>query len=1034
MWRADGDERRASCDPADGRGSDRAMSRAGDMIVARTDLFVVGSLVAALAALAVEVAMHGSDVAAWGAWSSVALVAVSALASTGLWLRWWRDRRTNIAFTAAGASAWALGQATWLVGHHLLGHASWPGPGSIGVVAFPILTGGALVARLRKFSMLRRIALLSDAALMTTSAGFVTWELWVRDGVRASTVAAAVVLVLVPVVEIGVAALAMVMVLQERSMTLVLGAGTCAALAIGDTLLAAAGGRRDGWHYAAAIVCWISGFVLVGAIAGRRTALYRETNPRPNVRRVAVVYAPALIAPLVAIRYYLGSHTSVSALSVTFAVLFVVALAFNQFVRAWESSSYANRLTASLDELSGTEAQLRTLLDDLPQAVVVLDATGRIREANRLVVQLTGRDVDDLLGTHFSTVLRIEDLARVTALWQQVQQFHDLGVQPAPVHISFPPPANPSLIFEIDASLPLRDPNRVVVTLRDVTGIRQESEALERARERFRLAFHAAPIGMVLATAGDGVLVDANASFASMLGTTVDRLVGRSVRELMHPDDWGGTDLWAQRPADGGTEPIRMEKRYLRTDGTHVWARLSVSVLQDVDGGFLTIGHVEDVTEQRRSAEQLRWAATHDELTRLPNRARFMSELTERMSTAPLGTIAVLFIDLDNFKVINDSLGHATGDQLLRGMTERLRGVLRGRDMLSRFGGDEFIVMLSDCSPDLSPKVTAERLRTEIGRPLSIDGVELFVTGSIGIAMANLPTTTASDLLRDADAAMYRAKARGRDCVEVFAPGVHESSVLALRTAGELRRAVERDEIVPYYQPIIDLASGVLTGFEVLARWRHPDRGLLGADQFLPMAEETGLINDVGASILRSSLVQLGRWRDKLPGFGDLTIAVNVSGRQLLSNEFVDVVGEALAEAGVPAGSLWLEITETALMTDVKAATIALRELRSIGLHLSVDDFGTGYSSLTYLKRFPVEAIKVDRSFVNGLGIDAEDSTIVEAVVNLGQSLGLKVVAEGVETPLQLSRLRELGCDRAQGYLFGRPRPAEIIEAERAVR
>jgi len=280
---------------------------------------------------------------------------------------------------------------------------------------------------------------------------------------------------------------------------------------------------------------------------------------------------------------------------------------------------------------------------------------------------------------------------------------------------------------------------------------------------------------------------------------------------------------------------------------------------------------------------------------------------------------------------------------------------------------------------------------------------------------------------------MYRAKARGRDCVEVFAPGVHDASVLALRTAGELRRAVERDEIVPYYQPIVDLASGLLTGFEVLARWRHPDRGLLGADQFLPMAEETGLISDVGASILRSSLVQLGRWRDKLPGFGDLTIAVNVSGRQLLSNDFVDVVSDALAEAGVPAGSLWLEITETALMTDVKAATIALRELRSIGLHLSVDDFGTGYSSLTYLKRFPVEAIKVDRSFVNGLGIDSEDSTIVEAVVNLGQSLGLKVVAEGVETPLQLSRLRELGCDRAQGYLFGRPRPAEIIEAERSI-
>jgi EAL domain-containing protein (putative c-di-GMP-specific phosphodiesterase class I) len=224
----------------------------------------------------------------------------------------------------------------------------------------------------------------------------------------------------------------------------------------------------------------------------------------------------------------------------------------------------------------------------------------------------------------------------------------------------------------------------------------------------------------------------------------------------------------------------------------------------------------------------------------------------------------------------------------------------------------------------------------------------------------------------------------------------------------------------------------VLSGFEVLARWRHPDRGLLTPDQFLPMAEETGIINDVGEAILRTSLAQLGHWRERIDGFADLSISVNVSSRQLLGGGFVDVVTDALAETGVPAGALWLEITETALMTDVKAASVALRNLRGVGLHLAVDDFGTGYSSLTYLKRFPVEAIKVDRSFVNGLGIDNEDSTIVEAVVRLGHSLGLAVVAEGVETPLQLTLLRDLGCDRAQGYLFGRPRPAEIVEAERS--
>jgi EAL domain-containing protein (putative c-di-GMP-specific phosphodiesterase class I) len=350
--------------------------------------------------------------------------------------------------------------------------------------------------------------------------------------------------------------------------------------------------------------------------------------------------------------------------------------------------------------------------------------------------------------------------------------------------------------------------------------------------------------------------------------------------------------------------------------------------------------------------------------------------------------------------------------------------------MLSRFGGDEFIVLLSDYQQDYAPLDAAHQIRREIARPLTVDGVELFVTGSIGIATADTADVTASDLLRDADAAMYRAKARGRDCVEVFAPGVHDASVIALRTTNELRRGLERDEVVPYYQPIVDLATGLLKGFEVLARWRHPDRGLLGPEHFLPMAEETGLINDVGVAILRASLVQLGRWRETIPALADVSIAVNVASRQLLDRGFDEQVSDALAEAGVPAGLLWLEITETALMKDVKAASVALRELRGIGLHLSVDDFGTGYSSLTYLKRFPVEALKVDRSFVNGLGIDAEDTTIVEAVINLGHSLGLTVVAEGVETPLQLTRLRDLGCDRGQGYLFGRPRPAEIIEAE----
>jgi EAL domain-containing protein (putative c-di-GMP-specific phosphodiesterase class I) len=315
--------------------------------------------------------------------------------------------------------------------------------------------------------------------------------------------------------------------------------------------------------------------------------------------------------------------------------------------------------------------------------------------------------------------------------------------------------------------------------------------------------------------------------------------------------------------------------------------------------------------------------------------------------------------------------------------------------------------------------------------PVLVGEHELFVTASIGFSSNVDRTMTPNDLLRDADAAMYRAKARGRDCVEAFEAGGHESTAKALRTAGELRRGIERGELVPYFQPIVDLATGRVLGYEVLARWLHPDRGLLTPADFLPLAEETGLLVELGAAMLRDSLAQLARWRASGHSFANCTLSVNVGTRQLVDPAFYRLVADLLAETGIDADSLWLEITETALLADVKAATVALRELRNLGLHLAVDDFGTGYSSLTYLKRFPVEAIKVDRAFVAGLGIESGDTTIVDAVVRLGQALGLGVVAEGIETPLQLSRLRELGCDRGQGYLFGRPRPANLIELER---
>jgi diguanylate cyclase (GGDEF)-like protein len=410
-----------------------------------------------------------------------------------------------------------------------------------------------------------------------------------------------------------------------------------------------------------------------------------------------------------------------------------------------------------------------------------------------------------------------------------------------------------------------------------------------------------------------------------------------------------------------------------------------------------------------------------------------LSRVDELLAEASVGSVALLFVDLDNFKAVNDSLGHGIGDRLLTVLSERIRGAVGDATLLARFGGDEFIVVLQAANDgSFDPGGVAERLRSTIREAVDVEGIEFFITASIGFSVNATEGTVAADLLRDADGAMYRAKSRGRDCVEAYAPGLQETTALALRTATELRRGLDRGEIVPYYQPIVELTTGHVVGFEALARWLHPERGLLGPEQFLALAEETGLVGHIGEAILRDGLAQLARWRARDLPFADAYLAVNVGTRQVVDASFASLVAGLLAETGIPADSLWLEITESALLADVKASTVAMRKLRGLGLHLAVDDFGTGYSSLTYLKRFPVEAIKIDRSFVAGLGLDTDDTTIVEAVVNLGHSFGLEVIAEGLETPLQLARLRDIGCDRGQGYLFGRPRPASIIESERA--
>lgn len=713
---------------------------------------------------------------------------------------------------------------------------------------------------------------------------------------------------------------------------------------------------------------------------------------------------------------------SANLLVIVFGAISIVALA----AMIWNSRRQSERMRRQLDAVEAAESEVRRLLDELPEAVLLIDNDHVVHSTNAAALGLFDLNRSQLVT---SDLLEHADGDERVQLAVAIQRAFE-GVEVDPIQIEVHGGATRRVVVEASFHLPRHSPvfdqeRRLVVRLRDVSEREQQSRALDQARRRFHQAFQSAPTGMALVRLDDGRIVDANQSLAEMLRRDVSELVGCTLREFTHPDDVRAAQPHRARLELGIVDSFRIDQRYRRRDGEFVWARTRVSTTED-DGVMLAITHIEDVTEQRRAAEQLRYAARHDELTGLPNRAYLMHLLEDRLAIGDIDSVSVLFVDLDQFKIVNDSLGHEVGDQLIQTVSERLRSVLREEDVLARFGGDEFIIVLSG-----EPIDVAERLRQAVHPPVVIGEHELFVTASIGYSSNHEAGMSPNDLLRDADAAMYRAKARGRDCVEAFEAGGHETGVQALRTAGELRRGIERGEIVPYFQPIVDLESGRVLGYEVLARWLHPERGLLPPSEFLPLAEETGLLIELGAQILRDSLSQLASWRASGHRFANCSVSVNVGTRQLVDPNFYDTVTDALAETGIDADSLWLEITETALLADVKAATIALRELRSLGLHLSVDDFGTGYSSLTYLKRFPVEAIKIDRSFVSGLGIEQEDSTIVEAVVRLGQSLGLSVVAEGIESPLQLGRLRELGCDRGQGYLFGRPRPAALVVAER---
>jgi diguanylate cyclase (GGDEF)-like protein len=434
--------------------------------------------------------------------------------------------------------------------------------------------------------------------------------------------------------------------------------------------------------------------------------------------------------------------------------------------------------------------------------------------------------------------------------------------------------------------------------------------------------------------------------------------------------------------------------------------------------------------DREESEARMRHQSLHDGLTGLPNRTLFYDRIEHAFARAQRAEtlVAVLLLDVDQFKTINDSLGHEAGDDLLVALSARLQQVIRGSDTVARLGGDEFVV-LCEVESEAEAYAVAERIANAWERPIPVGtGGEIFVSASIGITIARRPQS-AETMLREADAAMYRAKEGGRGRYELFDEEMRRHAFARLRTESDLRRAVEREQFRVHYQPIFDVAERTLIGVEALVRWDRPGNGIVGPAEFIGLTEETGLIAPLGRWVLDRATAQVARWRERFPHAADLGVTVNVSGRQLARPEFLSEVQDALDRSGLEPGSLGLEITESVLMKDTSSPRSTLESLRGLGVRVLLDDFGTGYSSLSRLKGVPVDAIKVDRSFVDGLGAEEQDTAIVAAIVDIATSLGLGAIAEGVETSGQLEALRALGCDSAQGYLFAAPMCADDFEA-----
>ena len=664
------------------------------------------------------------------------------------------------------------------------------------------------------------------------------------------------------------------------------------------------------------------------------------------------------------------------------------------------------------------EQQLRLLADNLPALIAYFTVDGLICQfANKAYATAYANTVDSIVGKSVPDVIGTEAFAVIQPYILRVIEGETVSYE-RPLVL----PDGSARIIEVNLIPQIisgSKPEAAFVLITDITKHRQAEQTIRDSEERVRKFVDAANEGIVFFE--KGVITDINDAGAHLVRLPTEKIIGRQVLDFVAADS---VEIVAENIRAGFERPY--EANILRADGTILTVELVGKVIVR-DGKTLRMTIARDISDRKQAEARIQFLAHHDMLTHLPNRAMLLDRLQLMLDVAKRHStqVGVLFIDLDNFKTINDSLGHYAGDQLLKRLAQRLQTCLRSVDLVGRLGGDEFLVIVGglERAEDVAP--IAEKIAECISEPFVLEGQTLAVSGSIGISIYPQDGESTDTLIRNADAAMYLAKERGRSNFQFFMPSLTKSAVNSLSMESGIRKAIKNSEFVLHYQPEVVSKTGAVNAVEALIRWKHPELGLLGPDKFISFAEHRGLIMPIGCWVIKEAIRQCKEWLDhglRIP------IAVNISAVQFKQKDLVEVIGACLKEHDLPGELLELELTESLFLEDVTAMTKILSRLKELGVTLAVDDFGTGYSSLAYLKRYPIDKIKIDRSFIRDVPNDADDVAITAAIINLAESLGLSVVAEGVETAEQAAFLEDYRCDYIQGFLISYPLPpAEIF-------